>query len=109
MAWSPPFVMAFLVKLPPTPLPQCRFLCHGHADYGVYFCTRNTFRACFLFYAFVCNRKTYHLFRSLFCNVRRGARAKLSTSSSVSSVSTVTSQASVSSTRSTQSALTAIR
>lgn len=69
----------------------------------------NTLQGLFLFYAFVCNRKTYHLFRSLFCNVRRGARAKLSTSSSVSSVSTVTSQASVSSTRSTQSALTAIR
>ncbi|XP_050024101.2 uncharacterized protein [Dermacentor andersoni] len=67
----------------------------------------NTLQGLFLFYAFVCNRKTYHLFRALFCNVRRGARAKLSTSSSVSSVSTVTSQASLASVRSTQSARTA--
>ncbi|KAK8776987.1 hypothetical protein V5799_029660 [Amblyomma americanum] len=64
----------------------------------------NTLQGLFLFYAFVCNRKTYHLYRALFCNVRRGARAKLSTSSSVSSVSTVTSQASLaSSVRSTLS------
>lgn len=67
----------------------------------------NTLQGLFLFYAFVCNRKTYHLYRALFCNVRRGARAKLSTSSSVSSVSTVTSQASLASVRSTQSARTA--
>lgn len=64
----------------------------------------NTLQGLFLFYAFVCNRKTYHLYRALFCNVRRGARAKLSTSSSVSSVSTVSSQASLaSSVRSTLS------
>lgn len=64
----------------------------------------NTLQGLFLFYAFVCNRKTYCLYRSLFCNVRRGARAKLSNSSSVSSVSTVTSQVSLSSVHSTSSA-----
>lgn len=63
----------------------------------------NTLQGLFLFYAFVCNRKTYSLYRSLLCDVRRGARAKLSNSSSVSSVSTVTSQASLSSVRSTNS------
>lgn len=64
----------------------------------------NTLQGLFLFYAFVCNRKTFCLYRSLFCNVRQGARAKLSNSSSVSSVSTVTSQASLSSVHSTNSA-----
>uniref|UniRef100_A0A147BFY7 Putative g-protein coupled receptor n=1 Tax=Ixodes ricinus TaxID=34613 RepID=A0A147BFY7_IXORI len=52
----------------------------------------NTLQGLFIFYAFVCNRKVFHLYGALLR--RRRARAKLSSSSSVTSVSTVSSNGS---------------
>lgn len=54
----------------------------------------NTLQGLSLFYAFVCNRKVFHLYRTLLRRLRGGARAKLNSSSSVSSVITIVSTSS---------------